>query len=358
MKILVTGGAGYLGCVLVERLLLNNLLMANGVSKSQPEADQPMAQKDDGALDKPQFHLQEKMRVTVVDNLMYRQTNLTEFSWRDDFNFVYGDVRDKDLMKKLVRENDVIIPLAAIVGMPACRKYPTETLDINQKAVEFISDNSSKDQRIVYPTTNSGYGVGQVKDGALVECTETTPLRPISLYGTTKVNAEKCLLENNKDNAVTLRLATVFGISPRMRLDLLVNDFTYRAYNDRYIVLFESHFKRNYIHVRDVARTFVYALNKWDKMKGEPFNVGLSSANLSKLELCTKIREQIPDFYITQSEFNSDPDKRNYVVSNRKIETLDSEEPWTPAHSLEGGIKELIKAYSIISNNNKKFTNL
>jgi len=350
MKILITGGAGYLGCVLVERLLLNNLLLSNGADKSKTDIA--------GAADKPQFHLREKVQVTVVDDLMYRQTNLTEFSWRDDFRFIYGDVRDHDLMKKVIQENDVIIPLAAIVGMPACRKYPTETVEINQKAVEFISNNSSKDQRIIYPTTNSGYGIGQVKEGELVECTELTPLNPISLYGTTKVNAEKCLLENNKDNAITLRLATVFGISPRMRLDLLVNDFTYRAYNDKYIVLFESHFKRNYIHVRDVARTFVYALNEWDKMKGEPFNVGLSSANLSKLELCTKIKEQIPDFYITQSEINSDPDKRNYVVSNRKIENLDSNEPWAPAHSLDSGIKELIKAYSIISNNNKKFTNL
>ena len=350
MKILITGGAGYLGCVLVETLLLNNVLPTDGRNKSKIN--------DSGKPDEPYFHLDEKVQVTVVDNLMYRQTNLTEFSWRDDFRFVYGDVRDTGLMKKLIEENDVIIPLAAIVGMPACKKYPNETVDINQKAIEFISLNSSKDQRIVYPTTNSGYGIGQVKDGDLVECTELTPLNPISLYGTTKVNAETSLLGNNKDNVVTLRLATVFGVSPRMRLDLLVNDFTYRAYNDRYIVLFESNFKRNYIHVRDVARTFIYSLNKWSAMKGEPFNVGLSSANLSKMELCEKIKEQIPDFYITQSEFNSDPDKRNYIVSNHKIETLDTREPWKAVHSLEAGIKELSRAYSIISNNNKKFTNL
>jgi len=348
MKILITGGAGYLGCVIVERLLMNNMLLSNGRNSDEGASNQ----------DGPQFHLKERVEVTVLDNLMYRQTNLTEYTWRDDFKFVYGDVRDQKLLKKLVGENDVIIPLAAIVGMPACRKYPTETVEINQKAVEFISECSSRNQRIIYPTTNSGYGIGQVKDGQLIECTESTPLNPISLYGTTKVNAEKCLLENGKENSTTLRLATVFGISPRMRLDLLVNDFTYRAYNDKYIVLFESHFKRNYIHVRDVARTFLYTLNKWDRMKGEPFNVGLSSANLSKLELCVKIKDQIPDFYITQSEFNSDPDKRNYIVSNHKIETLDPKEPWIPIHNLEKGIRELIGAYSIISNNNKKFTNL
>lgn len=350
MKILITGGAGYLGCVIVERLLLNNLLTSNGTSELKVNGY--------GMLDEPQFHLREKVEVTVLDNLMYRQTNLTEFAWREDFKFVYGDVRDKELLKKLTKENDVIIPLAAIVGMPACKKYPTETVEINQKAVEWISDNSSKDQRIIYPTTNSGYGIGQVKDGELVECTEETPLNPISIYGVTKVNAEKYLLENNKDNAVTLRLATVFGISPRMRLDLLVNDFTYRAFNDKYIVLFESHFKRNYIHIRDVARTFVYALNKWEKMKGEPFNVGLSSANLSKMELCERIKQHIPDFYVTHSEINSDPDKRNYIVSNDKIESLDKAQPWFAAHSIDSGIKELIKAYTVISNNNRMFTNL
>lgn len=350
MKILITGGAGYLGCVLVERLLLNNLLTTNGSNELKVNGF--------GMLDEPQFHLKEKVQVTVLDNLMYRQTNLTEYAWRDDFNFVYGDVRDAGLMRKLIKESDVIIPLAAIVGMPACKKYPKETVDINQKAVEFLSEISSKDQRIIYPTTNSGYGIGQVKDGELIECTEETPLNPISLYGTTKVSAERCLLENGKENAITLRLATVFGVSPRMRLDLLVNDFTYRAFNDKYIVLFESHFKRNYIHVRDVSRTFIYALNKWDKMKGEPFNAGLSSANLSKLELCEKIKEQIPDLYITKSEINSDPDKRNYIVSNRKIESVDPKQPWSATHTIEGGIKELIGAYSIISNNNKKFTNL
>jgi nucleoside-diphosphate-sugar epimerase len=350
MKILITGGAGYIGNILVERLLLNNLLVSQGMNE--------LSVAGAGTLDSPAFHLKEKISVTVLDSLMYKQTNLTQFTWRDDFTYIYGDVRDKKLLTKLVGEHDVIIPLAAIVGMPACKKFPTETVEINQQAVEHISDASSKNQLIVFPTTNSGYGIGMVKEGSLVECTEETPLNPISLYGVTKSNAEKYLLENGKGNAVTLRLATAFGISPRMRLDILVNDFTYRAYTDRYMVIFEGHFKRNFVHVRDIARTFVYAINKAALMKGKTFNVGLSNANLSKIELCERIKKFIPDFYITQSEINKDPDQRNYIVSNRKLETLDPKEPWFAAHSLDSGIKELIKAYSIISNNNRMFTNL
>ncbi len=350
MKILITGGAGYVGSILVERLMLNNLLVSQGMNE--------LSVNGFGILDSPQFHLREKIHLTVLDSLTYKQTSLTEYSWRDDFTFVYGDVRNKELLTKLVKENDVIIPLAAIVGMPACKKFPTETMETNQQSIELISELSSKDQRIIYPTTNSGYGIGQVKDGSLIECTEETPLNPISLYGITKVNAENALLNNNKDNAITLRLATAFGISPRMRLDILVNDFTYRAYTDRYMVIFEGHFKRNFVHVRDIARTFVYAINKFDKMKGHPYNVGLSEANLSKLELCDRIKKFIPDFYVTESQINKDPDKRNYVVSNEKLETLDASEKWFPAHSLDSGIKELLKAYSIISNNNKAFTNL
>ncbi|HLX11897.1 MAG TPA: NAD(P)-dependent oxidoreductase [Bacteroidota bacterium] len=350
MNILITGGAGYVGSILVERLLLNNLLVSGGMNE--------LSVNGSGVLDAPQFHLKDKINLTVLDNLTYKQTSLTEYAWRDDFTFVYGDVRDKELLRKLVKANDVIIPLAAIVGMPACKKFPTETTQINQNAIEFISEISSRDQLIVYPTTNSGYGIGQVKDGSLVECTEETPLNPISLYGVTKVNAENCLLNNNKENAITLRLATAFGISPRMRLDILVNDFTYRAYTDRYMVIFEGQFKRNFVHVRDISRTFIYALNKRQTMKGQPYNVGLSDANLSKLELCDRIKKFIPDFYTTESEINKDPDKRNYIVSNKKLETLDKKEPWFAARSLESGIKELISAYSIISNNNRAFTNL
>ncbi len=350
MRILITGGAGYIGSILVERLLLNNLLVSKGMNELSINAS--------SILDSSQFHVGEKLSVTVIDNLMYKQTSLTQFTWRDDFTFVYGDVRDRELMRKLLKGHDVIIPLAAIVGMPACKKFPNETLEINQKCIEWLSEESSRDQLIVFPTTNSGYGIGQSKEGSLVECTEETPLNPISLYGTTKSNAESCLLNNNKDNAITLRLATAFGISPRMRLDILVNDFTYRAFTDRYMVIFEGHFKRNFIHVRDIARTFVYCINNAKRMTGSVFNVGLSAANLSKLELCERIRKFIPDFYVTQSEINKDPDQRNYIVSNAKLETLDKKSPWFAAHSLDSGIKELIKAYSIISNNNRNFTNL
>lgn len=350
MKILITGGAGYIGSILVERLMLNNLLVSKGMNELSLDVA--------GVLDQPQFHLKDKISVTVLDSLMYKQTSLTQYTWRDDFNYVHGDVRDTALLTKLVKDHDVIIPLAAIVGMPACKKFPTETLEINQKAIEQISAISSRDQLIIFPTTNSGYGIAQVKDGSLVECTEETPLNPISLYGVTKVEAENCLLNNNKDNAVTVRLATAFGISPRMRLDILVNDFTYRAYTDRYMVIFEGHFKRNFIHVRDIARTFVYAINNAAKMKGKAFNVGLSDANLSKLELCERIKKFIPDFFVTESQINKDPDKRNYIVSNKKLESLDPKQPWLPVHTLESGIRELIKAYSIISHNNRAFTNL
>jgi nucleoside-diphosphate-sugar epimerase len=232
--------------------------------------------------------------------------------------------------------------------MPACKKFPELTVATNQEAIEWLAKVTRPEQKIIFPTTNSGYGIGQ--EG--IYCTEETPLTPISLYGVTKVQAEKALLDNG--NAVTFRLATVFGMSPRMRLDLLVNDFTYKAYKDNYIVLFESHFKRNFIHIRDVAKTFVFAINNFDKMKGQTYNVGLSSANISKKELCDAIKTFIPDFYIAESEINEDPDKRNYIVSNDKLESLG----WYPEYDLKTGIAELLKAYPIIENSNNNFTNL
>ncbi len=311
-KVLVTGGAGYIGSVLVDSLI------------------------------------NRKYDVTVVDNLMYKQTSLTQYCHLPNFKFVKGDVREWDKMKSLVEEADIIIPLACIVGMPACKKYPELTQDTNQVAIEWLARNTRNDQKIIFPTTNSGYGIGQ--DG--IHCTEETPLKPISLYGVTKVKAEEALLQ--KGNAVTFRLATVFGMSPRMRLDLLVNDFTYKAFKDKYIVLFESHFKRNFIHIRDVVGAFLFAIDNFDKMKGEPFNVGLSTANISKKELCETIKKFIPDFYISESEINEDPDKRNYIVSNDKLEALG----WKPEYSLEEGVKELLKAYPIIDASNNNFTNL
>ena len=311
-KVLVTGGAGYIGSVLVDSLI------------------------------------NRKYDVTVVDNLMYKQTSLTQYCHLPNFKFVKGDVRDWNMMQPLVDEADIIIPLACIVGMPACKKYPELTQDTNQTAIEWLARNTRDDQKIIFPTTNSGYGIGQ--DG--IHCTEETPLKPISLYGVTKVKAEEALLQ--RGNAVTFRLATVFGMSPRMRLDLLVNDFTYKAFKDKYIVLFESHFKRNFIHIRDVIKAFLFAIDRFDQMKGKAYNVGLSTANISKKELCEAIKQFIPDFYIAESEINEDPDKRNYIVSNAKLESLG----WIPSFSLKDGIQELLKAYPIIDASNNNFTNL
>jgi nucleoside-diphosphate-sugar epimerase len=316
MKILITGAAGYLGSVLIDHLFT----------------------KHDTMFDK----------IIAVDNLMYKQTSLSHYCHRDKFEFHKLDVRNYDKMLPLVQQADIIIPLACIVGMPACKKFPELTVATNQEAIEWLAKVTRPDQKIIFPTTNSGYGIGQ--EG--IYCTEETPLTPISLYGVTKVQAEKALLDNG--NAVTFRLATVFGMSPRMRLDLLVNDFTYKAYKDNYIVLFESHFKRNFIHIRDVAKTFVFAINNFDKMKGQTYNVGLSSANISKKELCDAIKTFIPDFYIAESEINEDPDKRNYIVSNDKLESLG----WYPEYDLKTGIAELLKAYPIIENSNNNFTNL
>lgn len=314
--ILITGASGYLGSVLIDYLHINY----------------------GGFIGK----------IIAVDNLLYKQTSLTQYINWEKFEFHKIDVTDYKKLEPLVKEADIIIPLACIVGMPACKKYPEKTLQVNQQVIEWLSQITRDNQMVIFPTTNSGYGIGQVD----IHCTEDTPLLPISLYGETKVNAEQALL--NRGNAVTLRLATVFGVSSRMRLDLLVNDFVYKAMKDKYIVLFEADFKRNFIHIRDVARTFVFAINNFGLMKGQCYNVGLSSANLSKRELCEEIKKQIPDFYIGESEINEDPDKRNYIVSNEKLEKLG----WYPQTSLQEGITELIKAYPIISESNNNFTNL
>lgn len=315
MNILITGASGYIGSVLIDHLLNSNIHVNT---------------------------------IIAVDNLMYDQTTLLQYIHNSKFEFHKLDVRDYDKMLPLVQRADVIIPLACIVGMPACKKYPELTTATNRDAIIWLTKVTRPDQKIIFPTTNSGYGIGQ--DG--IYCTEETPLNPISLYGTTKVEAESALLKNG--NAVTLRLATVFGISPRMRLDLLVNDFTYKAFKDKYIVLFESHFKRNFIHIRDIAYTFEFVIQNWDKMQGQTFNVGLSSANISKKELCQIIQRYIPEFYIAESEINEDPDKRNYIVSNSKLESLG----WMPKVTLEAGITELLKAYPIVENSNNNFTNL
>jgi len=303
--VLVTGGAGYIGSVFVPQLLYAGYA------------------------------------VTVIDNFMYKQASLLEVCFHPDLDIIVGDVRNEHLFKEQVEKHDIIVPLAAIVGAPACDRDKNLATQVNQEQVKNIAKWVSQNQKVLFPVTNSGYGIG--KKG--IYCDETTPLNPISHYGRTKVNAERVLLDLG--NAISFRLATVFGVAPRMRMDLLVNDFVFRACKDRYIVLFEAHFKRNYIHIRDIARVFLHTLENYETMEGEVYNVGLSDANLSKRELCMKIKEHIPDFHIFESEIAKDPDKRNYIVSNEKIEATG----WEPKFSIDDGIKELIKLYKYLNLN-------
>lgn len=304
-KILVTGGAGYIGSVLVPMLL------------------------------------NEGHEVTVVDNFYYNQPTLLDQCLNPQFHIVRGDVRDRELMARLMEGKEYIIPLAAMVGFPLCKRDEVAARTTNFDAIKMITELRGEEQRIIYPCTNSGYGVGQGDRF----CTEDTPMNPISLYGITKSNAEKAVLEAG--NSLTFRFATVFGASPRMRIDLLVNDFVYRAVFDRTAVIFQGEFKRNYIHIRDAAGAFLYAINHFDEMKGRPYNCGLSSANLSKVELCEKIREHIPEFVYLEASVGEDPDKRDYIVSNDRLESCG----WKPKYSLDDGIEELIKVYTIIKKN-------
>ena len=304
--VLVTGGGGYIGSILVPILL--------------------------GA----------GYRVTVIDNFMYGQNSLLDCCNNPNLTVIYDDVRNLQALSKHIAKSDIIIPLAAIVGAPACDRAPDTAIEINLNQIKNIASVVSKEQRLVFPVTNSGYGLGEGDR----ECDETSPLRPISLYGRTKVQAEEVILE--KTNAVTFRLATVFGVAPRMRVDLLVNDFVYRAHADRFIVLFESHFRRNYIHVRDVAGTFLHGIDNFEQMKGNTYNVGLSSANLSKMDLCLCIKKQVTDFHIMENEFALDPDKRDYIVSNAKMEATG----WKPQYTLDDGIAELLRAYRFMRMNN------
>ena len=300
-KVLVTGGAGYLGSILVPELL------------------------DEG------------YEVTVIDNFMYKQTSLNHLCANPHFDIVRGDVRVETTMWPLLKKADVIIPLAAYVGAPLCNQDPIGASTTNKDAIFMMLKYLSKNQLVIMPTTNSAYGTGDY-------CTEDSPLNPISLYAKDKVEVEKQLMDH--PSSISYRLATVFGMSPRMRLDLLVNDFTYRAVNDSALILFESHFKRNYIHVRDIASAFLHAINNYQTMVGEVYNVGLSNANVSKWELCEIIQKQLPNFTFMQAEVGVDPDQRNYIVSNEKIEKTGFE----TKYSLEAGIKELIKGYKMIRN--------
>ena len=274
----------------------------------------------------------------ALDNLFYGETSLFHYCAHPDFEFVLGDARDEKTLTTLLRKADAIIPLAAMVGVGACKRDPLMTKSVNLDAIALLNQLRSPSQLIIYPTTNSGYGT---KSGATF-CTEETPLQPISLYGETKADAETLLLQS--PNAICLRLATVFGLSPRMRLDLLVNHFVLAAVTDGYLVIFEKDFKRNYVHVRDVADCFVHCLQNPAKMTGRTFNLGLDAANLSKEELALKVKEHVPDFYIHFSEIGSDPDKRNYIVSNQRLR----EAGFEAKRSLDDGIRELLKGYRML----------
>jgi nucleoside-diphosphate-sugar epimerase len=303
MKILITGGAGYLGSVITEKML--------NAGHS----------------------------VIVLDKLLFNQTSLLQYTSNSKFKFIYGDVRNEKLLEKLCNEVDVIIPLAAIVGFPACAADPKLAKEINfQQILNIVKYTNKTNKKILYPNTNSGYGVG--KDDLF--CTEESPLTPISVYGQTKCDAENFL--RTSTDAIIFRLATVFGVSPRMRTDLLVNDFTYKAITDKYIVVFEKTFKRNFIHIEDVASAFLFMLENYETYRGEIFNVGLSDANLSKQELLEKIQTHVKDFAVVYDDYYEDPDKRNYIVSNEKIESTG----WKPEWDLDRGIKQLIQAYQMI----------
>ena len=302
--ILITGGAGYIGSVLVPELL------ARGNN------------------------------VTVLDNMMYKQASLIDCCKYKNFTIINGDARDEETVKRAAYGKDFIFPLAALVGFPLCDKDKVAATTTNLGAVETILKIRDKEQKVIFPCTNSGYGLGQGQNF----CTEDSPIDPISLYGKTKMAAEKAVLDVG--NSLTFRFATLFGASPRMRTDLLVNDFVYRAVFDRSVIIFEGHFMRNYLHVRDAANAFMFAMENFDRMKGRQYNCGLSDANLSKIELCEKIKEHIPGFMYIEAPVGTDPDKRNYLVSNERIESMG----YKPQFTLDDGIEELIKVYSIIKN--------
>ena len=309
MKILITGGAGYLGSVFTRNLLKNH-------------------------------------EVIVYDNLMYNQTSLLDLSNNPNFTFHYGDVREWSKLKYLVEQVDVVIPLAALVGFPLCEKDKDLATSINTTQIQKIVDILSDDQMILYPNTNSGYGI---RGNGMVD--ETNELTPISHYGQTKCEAEDYII--NESNGISFRLATVFGVSSRMRTDLLVNDFVYKLLTDRYITLFEHKFVRNFIHIQDVSRAFEYMIDNYYTFNNEIFNLGLSDENITKKQLVEKIQSHIPNTSVNYSDYYVDPDKRDYIVSNEKIE----EAGWKPIFTLDDGIKELIQSYKMIVPTQSQYRN-
>ena len=309
MKILITGGAGYLGSVFTRNLLKNH-------------------------------------EVIVYDNLMYNQTSLLDLSNNPNFTFHYGDVREWSKLKYLVEQVDIVIPLAALVGFPLCEKDKDLATSINTTQIQNIVDVLSDDQMILYPNTNSGYGI---RGNGMVD--ETNELTPISHYGQTKCEAEDYII--NESNGISFRLATVFGVSSRMRTDLLVNDFVYKLLTDRYITLFEHKFVRNFIHIQDVSRAFEYMIDNYYTFNNEIFNLGLSDENITKKQLVEKIQSHIPNTSVNYSDYYVDPDKRDYIVSNEKIE----EAGWKPIFTLDDGIKELIQSYKMIVPTQSQYRN-
>ena len=303
-KILVTGGAGYIGSILVPELLKLG------------------------------------HQVTVVDNFMFSQASLNHCCGYSNFNVANGDIRHKSFIQPFYEAAEFIIPLAAYVGAPLCNKDQTGAQTVNHDAIISMIGMLRDDQKVLMPTTNSAYGSGEKNNF----CNEESPLNPISKYAIDKVAIEKELMK--RENSISFRLATVFGMAPKMRIDLLVNDFVYRAVYDKFIVLFEGHFKRNYIHVTDVVRAFIHGIDNFDSMRGEIYNVGLSEANISKAELCDSIKKHIPEFVVMEAPLAVDPDQRNYIVSNAKIESSG----WKPKVGLDDGIVELIKGYKMLKN--------
>jgi nucleoside-diphosphate-sugar epimerase len=295
-KILITGGAGYIGSMLVTKLI------------------------------------EKGYRVTVIDTLQFSKNSLNHLFVHKNFNFIYGDVRNKNLIKKNIEKHNIIIPLAALVGAPLCEKYKKEAKEINFESIKYMLKIVNKKQKIIFPTTNSGYGIGQKEK----YCDENSPLNPISFYGKTKAETEKIVLEF--ENSICFRLATVFGHSYRMRTDLLVNNFVYNALKFKKLKLYEPHFRRNYIHIIDVVRAFIFAIKNFNKLKSNTYNLGLSSANLTKLMLAKKIKKQFKEVKISIIRNRKDPDQRDYFVSNKKIE----KKGFKPIISLEEGIAELL----------------
>lgn len=298
-NILITGGAGYIGSKLSTELV--NM----------------------------------KYNVTVLDNLMFSKNSLNHLFAYKNFKFVKGDVTNKKILTKYLKNKHFVIPLAALVGAPLCDKFKKKAVQVNLDAIKLIVKLLKKNQKIIYPTTNSGYGIGEKGK----YCDENSPLNPISLYGKTKADAEKEILKNK--NSICFRLATVFGYSYRMRTDLLVNNLTFRAYKTKKLSIFQPNFRRNYIHINDIVRAFVFAIENFNRLKGEIYNLGLSSANLTKIQLANKIKKSLPKTKIQIIKNMQDPDKRDYFVSNKKIE----KKGFKAIYSLENGINELLNVF-------------